>query len=59
MAKISQIINSNDYPMVIVSILKNIKIYNLIDKEYSTNKIDYDEVILKSKIFKNKRFNIS
>lgn len=63
MTKISQIINSNDYPMVIVSILKNIKIYNfkiynLIDKEYSTNKIDYDEVILKSKIFKNKRFNM-
>jgi len=40
MTKISQIINSNDYPMVIVSILKNIKVYNLIDKEYSTNKID-------------------
>ena len=29
MTKISQIINSNDYPMVIVSILKNIKVYNL------------------------------
>lgn len=58
MTKISQIINSNDYPMVIVSILKNIKVYNLIDKEYSTNKVDYDEVILKSKIFKNKRFNM-
>jgi hypothetical protein len=58
MTKISQIINSNDYPIIIVSILKNTKVYNLIDKEYSKNKINYDEVILRSKIFKNKRFNM-
>ena len=58
MTKISQIINSNDYPIIIVSILKNTKVYSLIDKEYSKNKINYDEVILRSKIFKNKRFNM-
>lgn len=58
MSMVSEIINSNDYPIIIVSILKNTKIYNLIDKEYSKNKINYDEVILRSKIFKNKKFNI-
>ena len=58
MSMVSEIINSNEYPIVIVSILKNTKVYNLIDKEYSKNKINYDEVILRSKIFKNKKFNI-
>ncbi|TCU79339.1 hypothetical protein EV204_101318 [Tissierella praeacuta] len=58
MSMVSEIINSNDYPVIIVSILKNTKVYNLIDKEYSKNKINYDEVILRSKILKNKRFNM-
>ncbi|SKA87542.1 hypothetical protein SAMN05443428_10817 [Caloramator quimbayensis] len=58
MTNISHIINSNDYPIIIVSILRNTKVYSLIDEEYNASKTDYDEVILKNKIFKNKRFNM-
>lgn len=55
---ISQIINSKDYPVIIISILKNSRIYSLIDEEYSKNKTTYDEKALKSGIFKNKEFDI-
>jgi cell division protein FtsB len=58
MPMISQIINSKDYPVIIISILKNSRIYSLIDEEYSKNKTTYDEKALKSGIFKNKEFDI-
>lgn len=44
---ISQIINSKDYPVIIISILKNSRIYSLIDEEYSKNKTTYDEKDIK------------
>lgn len=58
MFKISEIINSSDYSLILISILKNTKVYSLIDEEYSKNKIIYDEKILEKEIFKNKDMEI-